>query len=171
MKKKDLPTTFFRSHKKQYTLQTLLAIVALFITLLALHNISNAFILASIGATTVIIFTSPNTPKHGAKHLIGAYIIGLTIGTIFNFIQEYTLTTSMFLNLQHFAPELFGAMSVGCTMFIMYSSHLRHPPVAGIALGLVLHEWTIGIIYGALAAIIVLTLIRRILSPYLINLK
>ena len=69
------------------------------------------------------------------------------------------------------APHVvFGAMSVGLAIFLMVITDTEHPPAAGLALGLILNEWSFLTIVVVLVGIISLSVIKFILKPVLKNL-
>ena len=71
----------------------------------------------------------------------------------------------------HESPHVvFGAMSVGLAIFVMVITDTEHPPAAGLALGLILNEWSLLTIVVVFVGIISLSVIKFILKPVLKNL-
>jgi hypothetical protein len=66
--------------------------------------------------------------------------------------------------------QAFYALAVGCSIFVMAISNTEHPPAAGTALGMVIagFSWRLGL--GALIGVSILSLIQRLLRPWLIDL-
>jgi hypothetical protein len=52
----------------------------------------------------------------------------------------------------------------------MVSTDTEHPPAAGTALGLVIYGWSPSAVFFILSSVIVLSLLRVVLRPRLINL-
>jgi CBS-domain-containing membrane protein len=65
---------------------------------------------------------------------------------------------------------VFGAMAVGLAIFVMVITGTAHPPAAGLALGLILNEWSPLTIVVVFAGIISLSVIKTVLKPVLKNL-
>ena len=62
----------FRQHWKNYALQSILATVAIFIVLYLL-SLEHVVIIASIGATTFIIFAMPDNITAQSRNVIGGH--------------------------------------------------------------------------------------------------
>ena len=63
-----------------------------------------------------------------------------------------------------------AALTVGLSIALMVLTNTEHPPAAGAALGLVIHEWSlwsVGVIIGSAVA---LSILRAALRPKLVNL-
>ncbi len=65
---------------------------------------------------------------------------------------------------------LLAATSVGVSIFIMTMLNTEHAPAAGVALGLVIQEWTIITIIFIITSIIWMTLIKNLLKNWMIDL-
>jgi len=63
-----------------------------------------------------------------------------------------------------------GAVAVGMAIFIMVATDTEHAPAAGIALGLVLNDWDYKTIIFILVAVVLFSVMRKILKPKLFNL-
>ena len=66
--------------------------------------------------------------------------------------------------------DLFAALSVGFGMLIMTLTDTEHPPAAGTALGLVIHDWSMGAVGFIMLSALLLSAIRIALRPWLIDL-
>jgi len=159
----------FHRHKFHYIGQCLLASLVLLGVMISLNAVSNAVVVASIGATAFIVFTMPHKTAARMKYVFGGYIIGLAIGTAF-----YILSA---IPVWHYIPgiaghqgEVFGALAVGFTMFAMVMSNMEHAPAASLALGLVLDGSSPKIITVTLIAIGSMLLAKVILKRFLLNL-
>jgi CBS-domain-containing membrane protein len=65
---------------------------------------------------------------------------------------------------------IFGALAVGIAIFLMTITNTEHAPAAGIALGLVINQWSIKTIIFIIVAILWMSMVRKLLKPHLINL-
>jgi len=146
----------FRILWKNYVLQSLLATISIFIVLLFL-SLQHAVVIASIGATTFIIFTMPNSIAAKSKNVIGGHLIGFTCGALSTLIPHTSFLTTITVY----------SLAVGLSILIMVIMDLIHPPASGTALGTAMT----GFSYEALTAVIIstvlLSLIKHILNPYL----
>jgi CBS-domain-containing membrane protein len=101
--------------------------------------------------------------------MIGGYIVGIAAGCLCHYLSLWSLMT--WTSFIHESPHVvFGAMSVGLAIFVMVITDTEHPPAAGLALGLIVNEWSILTIAVVLVGIISLSVIKFILKPVLKNL-
>ena len=150
----------FRRYRKNFLLQSLLATVSLFCVLVLLGQQEVVFV-ASIGATTFIVFTLPDKFTAQPRNVIGGHVIGLLCGA-----AAVKLLTAF--------PDLYPtlrlgvfALAVGIAMFIMIVFDMEHPPAAGTALGIAVEGFTMQMALGVVFCAVVLTLIRLLLRPWL----
>ena len=66
--------------------------------------------------------------------------------------------------------EIFGALVVGLSMFLMVTTQSEHPPAAAFSLGLVLHPWTSRTIIITFMAILLALMYRKLFSKFMIDL-
>ena len=92
-------------------------------------------------------------------------MLGIIVGVICYYISVNPLISNFFVNTK--TPLIvFGAIAVGIAIFIMAVTNTEHPPAAGIALGLVINTWGWMTIVFILCAIAWLTIVRKLLKPY-----
>ncbi len=166
----DLFDKRFSQNKLRYVLQCLLATVSAMAILVVLNTVTNAVIMASLGASCFIAFCIPHSRASRPRFLIGGYIVGIATGTLC-----YWLATVLF----PFDPQtgccvwskvVFGGLAVGLAMFVMVITNTEHPPAASLALGFVLGPWQLWTVVVALVEIILLCVLKKLLKPLLINL-
>ncbi|MFC1586324.1 HPP family protein [Fibrobacterota bacterium] len=159
----------FPQQKMRYVSQSLLATFVLGYVFLFLDMKSNAAIVASLGASSFIAFTMPQAQVSRPRFLLGGYIVACIIGTGYH----YLLKTLIFWNVD-LPPEslvsMLAAASVGTAIFIMVVFNFEHPPAAGLALGLVINEWSFKKVIVVLVGIVLLVAIKALLKPMLKNL-
>ena len=153
----------------RYILQCGLATITLLIVLLFLNAFDQTTIIASLGASTFIIFTMPDSFAAKPRNFIGGYITGIAIGVINSLLvgwiaYEYSLSS-------HTIYIVFGAISVGTTMFLMVILDTEHPPAVGLSLGLVLNRWDYTTVLFIFSAVMVMYTVKYLLRNVLINLK
>lgn len=153
----------------RYIIQCALATFSVFILLLMLDVVTNAVIIAALGSSVFIVFTMPEAEASRPRFLIGGYIVGIAVGCVCHYLSLWSLmswTTFPHVSLH----VVFGAISVGLTMFVMVITDTEHPPAAGLALGLIVNEWSILTIVVVFVGIISLSVIKFVLKPVLKNL-
>jgi len=152
-----------------YIIQCLIATSILFISLLFLNVLTETAIIASLGATSFIVFAMPNTYAASPRRLIGGYFIGISSGIIcYQFGQiSYPFIISMS---NQKVPIFFAAIAVGLSIFIMTITNTEHAPAAGIALGLVINQWNVTSIAFIIIVMLLMIITHHVLKPYLINL-
>ena len=154
-------------NKGRYIGQCLLATASAMVVLLVLDAMSNAAIIASLGASCFIAFTMPHGAISSPRYLVGGYVVGLAVGTGCYWLGRMPLPDGWLL-VHH--DVLFGALAIGLATFIMVVTNTEHPPAAGVALGLVLQEWSLLTVVVVLVGIVLLSLIKRLLKPLLVDL-
>jgi len=144
---------------KQCLLQSLVASVAIFFVLLVL-TVDQAVIVASIGATTFIVFAIPSSPTAKPRNVIGGHMTGIVIGTLCALIPHERTMIAI----------LIYALSVGITMFIMILTETEHPPAAGTALGIAISGFSLYVTGTMVISVVALSLIHYFFKDYLIDL-
>ena len=165
----DIIDSKFMRNKLRYVLQCLLATMAVLVILVILDAMSNAAVIASLGASSFIVFTMPQAQLSRPRFLIGGYVVGVGAGTLCHWLSQLTLLTSLPV-LQNYPYVVFAAAAVGLAMFVMVVTNTEHPPAAGVALGLVLGDCRAMTIAVILVGIVVLSMLRKLLRPMLKNL-
>lgn len=126
----------FELHWKNYVLQSLLATAAVFAVLLCL-SARQAVIIASIGATTFIVFAMPDAVTAQPRNVIGGQLVGLACGSLCALIPHGPVL----------AAACVYALAVGVSMFAMVVTDTEHPPASGTALGMAItgFSWDTGL--------------------------
>lgn len=100
------------------------AFIALFIvtyTSLQLADAASTIVLlASMGASSVLLFGLPNSPLARPWSFVGGHLISATVGLI---------CSHLFTDL-----ALMAAVTIGCVLFVMYIFECMHPPGGATAL-------------------------------------
>lgn len=145
---------------RSYVGQCLVATVALFVILWLEDVLATAVLIAAIGSSAFVLFITPHSEMATPRHVLGGHAIALAIGTVAaSFGGDGAVV---------FALE--GALAVGAALFLMTATNTEHAPAAGTALGVVFHgaSWDLALLLGV--SILALTLIHRVLRPWLRNL-
>ena len=160
-----------RKNIYNYILQCILATGILLSALLFLNALTETALIASLGATSFIVFAMPKTYASSPRRLIGGYSIGIIIGIICSYLGSVLHDTSL-LNalIPQESPIVFAAIAVGISIFIMTITNTEHAPAAGVALGLVINQWSLKSILFIVVVMLIMAIIRHLLYPYLINL-
>ena len=156
----------FLKAPKNYIIQSLLAVVAVAIILHFVGVLTQAAIVASLGASTFIAFAMPYAFTAQPRRLVGGNIVGLLCGLL----CYYAFLTGPLGELSKNWEFIFwvaGALSVGLAIFLMTITNTEHPPAAGVALGFAVNEWTYQTIIFVIAYAISLAIIKRLLKRYL----
>jgi CBS-domain-containing membrane protein len=159
----------FRKNVHRYAFQCILATLTILAVLFFLDVLTEAAIIAALGASAFVVFAIPNSYSSDSRRLIGGYIVGIIVG-IFCYFISITIPSNNFFTNTEMSLIVFGAIAVGISIFIMTVTNTEHPPAAGIALGLVINPWTWLTIVFILCAVIWLSGVRKILKPYLMDL-
>lgn len=156
----------FKQNWAHYLLQCGMAMVANGIIFAVLDSVFQTVIMAAFGASAFIVFAMPKTINSSPRRLIGGYVVGIVLGVcmyhiatsldkVFPFGWEYTF---------------FAAITTGVTLLVMTITNTEHPPAAGIAFGITLQGYEATTLLVIFLAIICLSVIRKLLKNWLINL-
>jgi CBS-domain-containing membrane protein len=159
----------FKTNPLKYIVQCFLATLTVLAVLLFLDVLNETAIITALGASAFIVFVMPTQYSSDPRRLIGGYLVGLIVGFIFYIVSKSEILTPYIEN-QTTLLVIFGALSVGTSVFIMAVTNTEHAPAAGIALGLVINRWDFLTIIFIIIAIIWLASIRIILKKYLMDL-
>ena len=144
---------------KHYVFQSLVASLAIFIVLLFL-TIQDAVIVASIGATTFIVFAMPKSITAKPRNVIGGHVVGIIVGSLCAMIPHQLLLPSIVIY----------SLSVGFSMFVMVVTNTEHPPASGTALGVAISGFSLQVTATMIASVVVLSLIHYFFKRHLRNL-
>lgn len=149
--------------------QCVLAMIVMYLLLFFIDFATYPAILASMGATIFIVFTMPDAYVSSPRALIGGYLVGILTGIICSFL--YSLDISKMLSITDYQANIsLAAFAVGLSIFVMISTDTEHPPASGLALGLVINEWDFLTVVLLIVLILSLTVIKKMLSPFLVDL-
>lgn len=154
----------FRQHKLKYISQTLLMGLSVMGILLLLDTFTEAAVIASFGASSFIVFTVPHKSISKTRYVIGGSSIGIFTAFL---LHISSLVTGLD---QTEYRVIYGAVAVTISMFLMVITDTEHPPGAGLALGLMLDGFDYRTAIITLLALIILALLRKLLSPLIIDL-
>lgn len=158
---------FRKAALRRNALQCGLAGSVVLILLLVLDAVTQTVLIASLGASAFIAFAVPLSAHSGPRHLIGGYLVGMLAGSLM-------ATLNLWINApgawDHAIMVIFGALAISLAMFTMVVTRTEHPPAAALALGLVLNEWDMVTLMVVLAGVIVLSVVKRLVLPMLMDL-
>ncbi len=115
-----------KGQMSKYIIQSLIATATLAVVLTYMNLFTDTTFVASIGATTFIVFTIPHKEASRSKYVLGGYFIGTLVGIFCNFL---------ILSFEAISAGIFAAFAVGLAMFLMVVLDFEHPPSAAHALG------------------------------------
>jgi CBS-domain-containing membrane protein len=159
-----------RTQTVRFVAQSGLAGIFIVLMFLTFDTFAHTAVVASFGATSFIVFTMPRSPITRPRPLIGGYLVGTATGTVAYLLQKAILALAPAMS-HHVVTMLVAGLAVAAAIFLMVALDAEHPPAAGIALALVVHACDVRTILAILGGVIVLSLARRFLKPYLINLR
>ena len=145
-----------RLYWKNYVFQSLFATLAIFIVLLTL-SLQEAVIIASIGATTFIVFAMPKSITAKPRNVIGGHLVGLISGSLCALIPHTLYLHSIMVY----------SLAVGFSIFIMVITYTEHPPASGTALGVAIHGFSLGVTIAVIISVVILSLIHHLFKRYL----
>ncbi len=158
----------FREHRLQYLKQTLMATASMLGVLLLLDLVEQTVLIASLGASTFIVFSMPHTKRSRPRYLLGGYLVGALSGCSLSAVAA--LLIDMSIADARVIEVCFAALALGCAFLIMVVTDTEHPPAAALALGFVLNEWDLYALIVVLSGIGLITAIKELMKPRLLDL-
>lgn len=151
-----------------YFFQCAVATLIIYFALTALSLVSNLIVIASIASTAFTIFASPHHFSAQPRYIFGSYFIGLAVGALCYYLMIFCIQKVAIFP-SHY-DEIFGALSVGISLFFMVIFDFKHPPASAASLALVLYDWNSWTIVITFLALIILSTSRHLLRRHLIQL-
>lgn len=134
-------------HWKNYLLQCVASTATIFILLMLVSIHQKPIIIASIAASTFIVFTIPSYRPAQPRNMIAGHLIGMFCGL---FVAEIILPN---VHPSLIAYEFWYAFAVGISIFLMVVTDTEHPPAAGTALGVVVLGFSVKLTFTILISI------------------
>lgn len=146
----------FITHWKNYIVQSLLAGLIVFVVMLVL-TAHEAVVIASIGASSFLVFAMPDKLTSQPKNVLGGYVIGLACGALFSFYHGPN----------HYIFSASHAFAVAASIFFMVVLDFEHPPASGVALAISIDGLSSDIVFTVLFTALVLAMAHRFFSKSL----
>lgn len=150
----------FRTSWRRTLSQSLLAAASISAIMLGLDLLLQTAIVTTLGATTFIVFAMPNAKPAQTKRLLGGYLIGMAAGIFCWALAEAGLPNVLGLS-DHVGNTVLAGVAVGIATLVMVLARMEHPPAAGLALGLVLDDWSLATLIFVAGAVTSLALLHR----------
>ena len=131
-----------KRHALNYAFQPVLATLALLTILLVGDVVLNAAIVVAMASTVFTIFVVPSSIASTSRRVVGGQGLFVTV----------------------------AALTVGLSIVLMVLTNTEHPPAAGAALGLVIHDWSPWSVGVIIVSAVALSVLRAALRPRLVNL-
>ncbi|MGI2336025.1 MAG: HPP family protein [Dehalogenimonas sp.] len=158
----------FKNNPRPYIVQSLMALVALFSILFFVESLTQAVIVAALGASTFVVFSMPHSITARPRRLIGGHIAGIIVGAGCHYIFYQT---GFIAGDAPLALTIFTyAVAVAVAMLLMAATNTEHPPAAATALGMLIYDGALLAIPAIIIFAVALALTRRALGRYLIDL-
>jgi CBS domain-containing membrane protein len=152
-----------------YIFQCGLATASLFVIFLVEGAVFKAAIVVGIASTAFIIFVVPNSVAATPRRVIGGHSVAIATGSLVSAILMIPAMGS-WADENLYIMDIAAAISVGMSIFLMVMASAEHPPAAGTALGLVVHGWSWDTVVFVLTSALILSAMRILLRPRLVNL-
>ncbi len=152
---------------RPYLFQCFLVFAALlFVLWLGDAHLARAVIVAAIGSTAFVLFVYPNSASAAPRRVLGGHLVSLVIGSCLA-TADSTITVAKLISAFPFLFDVEAAMAVAISIFVMAATDTEHAPAAGTALGIVAHGFSWELVSFFAISVAILSLIHRLLRPYL----
>lgn len=155
--KANLLLSKWKQYWQNYVWQSIAATCGIAAVLTVFKINRSPIIIASLGATTFIIFAMPTDITAKGSHVIGGHLVGILTGLACSLLPDATITLSI----------VSLALAVGISLFIMVVIDTEHPPACGTALGIAHAGFDYITVASIIAAAVILSLIRILLKDRL----
>jgi CBS-domain-containing membrane protein len=159
----------FIQKPRNYIIQSLMALAAMLVILSFVEVLTEAAIVAALGASAFIVFAMPRSITARPRRLIGGHAVGIVCGLV----CYYAFLTGPLgeLSGEHQLLLWFAyALSVALSLFFMTITNTEHPPAASTALGIAAYGCSLQTLLFILLFAIGLAIVRRLLGSRLIDL-
>ena len=153
----------------QYLFQCGLGTLTLLFILLIEDALLNAAIVVAIGSTVFIVFIVPDSVAATPRRVIGGHVVSVIFGSAFAFMLLFPNLETL-ANSEDYIRVFAAALAVGVSMLVMVLTNTEHPPAAGTALGLFFPGWELSTVVFIVLSAVMLSAIRIVLRPKMINL-
>ena len=158
-----------RSRFPNFLFQCSLATIALIVILLVENAVFRAAIVVAVASTAFTIFVVPDSVASSPRRVIGGHAVAVVTRSIFSSIFLIPALESA-SEQSGYITDIMAALSVGLGILAMVATNTEHPPAAGTALGLVIHGWSWSAVAFILSSAVILSILRIVLRPRMINL-
>ena len=145
-----------RLYWKHYVLQSLLASLSIVIVFLFLTT-QEAVLVASLGATSFIVFAMPKSITAKPRNVISGHMIGIAVGSLCALIPHQIPLVSICVY----------SLAVGLSIFIMVVTDTEHPPASGTTLGIVIRGFSLHVTITLIISVVILSAIHVYFKKYL----
>ncbi len=153
----------------QYLFQCGLGTLSLLFILIIEDALLHAAIVVAIGSTVFIVFIVPDSVAATPRRVIGGHVVSVIFGSAFAFMLMVPGLETL-ADGEDYVRVFAAALAVGISMLVMVLTNTEHPPAAGTALGLFFPGWELSTIVFIVLSAVVLSAIRILLRPRMINL-
>jgi CBS-domain-containing membrane protein len=158
-----------RGNGRYVALQCSLLFASLYIILM-MDEFFGGVVVASLGASSFILFATPHTNASRARNLVGSYIFGASSGVLFSYL--YIALSAFDYENRYIALIVLCAVcaaAAALTMFLMVCTGLVHPPAAALAVGTASAANSLPMGVAAVLSVVVLCTVRGLLKKYIKN--
>lgn len=128
-----------------------------------------AAIVVAVASTAFTIFVFPNSIASTPRRVIGGHVVAVISGSAMAAILLVASIDNTSVDTR-FVVDIAAALSVGLGALMMVITNTEHPPAAGTAFALVIYPWSWSAIVFIIISAIILSVVRILLRPVLVNL-
>ncbi len=158
-----------KRHAVNYAFQPILATLTLLTILLVGDVVLNAAIVVAMASTVFTIFVVPSSIASTPHRVVGGHTAGVVAGSVVAAVVAF-LEIPMTADSSRALLVTVAALTVGLSIVLMVLTNTEHPPAAGAALGLVIHDWSPWSVGVIIVSAVALSVLRAALRPRLVNL-
>ena len=128
-----------------------------------------AAIVVGVASSAFTIFVIPESIAATPRKVVGGHLVAGLAGAAISFILQ-TPGLEIYAIETRYVLDVAAALSVGIGIFLMVVTNTEHLPAAGTSLGLVIYGFDWASVAFIILSAVLLSLVRIILRPRMINL-
>ena len=160
---------YIHSKWAHYISQCGLASLSLILILIIGDTLLRAAIVVGVASSAFTIFVIPESVAATPRKVIGGHLVAGLIGAGVSYILQIP-GLEIYASETRYIVDIAAALSVGIGIFFMVVTNTEHPPAAGTSLGLVIYGFDWASVVFIISSAILLSLVRIVLRPRMINL-
>ncbi len=177
----------FELNPKPFVVQMTIAGIFMLFVFVGFNIYTQSALIAAFASSVFLSFAVPDSHATDPRPMIGGYMVGIAIGISLSIVCQSTVSENIMggfgalfgyahissSGIHPYSPAytaFFAFLAFLITAFFMAATDTEHAPAVGIAVGLIINPWDLKTIVFLLIGISVLTVFKKSLERWMMNL-